>query len=240
MTRVRGSRCESARWPIAANEVLLRVHAAGLDRGTCSTSSPTHYAAWQPAPCEKDSDRPVTAYAAPAVDPSVAHVLRGLLQPPGQLGSGPHVQLPERLVQVVLDRARADEELGGDLSVRASARRQAGDLLLLWRQIIDGVGGVTASMLACRFQLDSRALSERLDAERVEQAARRPQLLARIEASASTPEPFPVEQMRAGEVDGHPSSTQPLDGLHVQVLGDVVVREQRFGARGDPDGPVRR
>ena len=42
-----------------------------------------------------------------------------------ELHAGLHVELAERLAQVVLDRARADEELSGDLAVGVPLRRQA-------------------------------------------------------------------------------------------------------------------
>ena len=42
-----------------------------------------------------------------------------------ELHAGLHVELAERLAQVVLDRARADEELRGDLAVGVPLRRQA-------------------------------------------------------------------------------------------------------------------
>src|SRR5438552_10656581 len=42
-----------------------------------------------------------------------------------ELGSRLHVELPERLPQVILDGARADEELRGDLPVRVSLGDEA-------------------------------------------------------------------------------------------------------------------
>src|SRR2546423_12170638 len=48
-----------------------------------------------------------------------------------QLLAGVDVELREHLVQVVLDRARADEQLGADLRVRVSPLRQPGHLRLL-------------------------------------------------------------------------------------------------------------
>jgi hypothetical protein len=48
-----------------------------------------------------------------------------LFHPTSQLRPRLHSQFAERFVQVVLDGARADEQLRGDLSVRASLRYQA-------------------------------------------------------------------------------------------------------------------
>src|SRR4051812_15350597 len=54
----------------------------------------------------------------------------------GELGAGGHAELPERLAQVVLHGARADEELGGDVPVRLPAADQGGDLCLLGGELL--------------------------------------------------------------------------------------------------------
>ena len=143
------------------------------------------------------------------------------------------------LAQVVLDRARADEQLRGDLAVRVSLRHEARDLRLLRRQLTQGVDGAFASVLAGRLQLDARALGERLHAEVGEEAVGRPQLPACINASALTSQPFAVEEVSTSEIDGHPSSTESVDRLDVELLGSLIVREERLRARRDPEGPVR-
>src|SRR5579862_429906 len=53
---------------------------------------------------------------------------------PLELGAGVDAELEEHLAQVVLDRARADEELGADLGIRQSVMRQPCDLGLLCGQ----------------------------------------------------------------------------------------------------------
>src|SRR5262245_53813822 len=50
-------------------------------------------------------------------------------------------QLPERLVQVPLDGAGTQEELGAYLRVRQAVAGQPCDLPLLWRELLARVGG---------------------------------------------------------------------------------------------------
>ena len=50
---------------------------------------------------------------------------RSRLKAVRELHAGLHVELAERLAQVVLDRARADEQLSGDLAVGVPLRREA-------------------------------------------------------------------------------------------------------------------
>jgi hypothetical protein len=45
-----------------------------------------------------------------------------------ELGAGADSELEEHLPQVVLDRPRADEELGADLGIRESVARKPSDL----------------------------------------------------------------------------------------------------------------
>src|SRR3954464_15098544 len=88
-----------------------------------------------------------------------------LPQPARKLGPGLHVELAERLAEVVLDGARADEQLSGDLAVGVPLRREAWDLKLPRGQLVDRLRGPLAGMLAGRLQLDPSALGERLHAE---------------------------------------------------------------------------
>src|SRR6202521_5024366 len=115
-----------------------------------------------------------------------------------------HSELAEHLEQVVLDCARTDEQLSGDLSVRVSLRHKARDLCLLRRQLTKAIDGAFSSMLAGRFQLDACAPGERLHAEVGEEVMRRPQLTACIKASALTSQPLAVEEVSACEIDGNP------------------------------------
>src|ERR1700730_2050422 len=164
---------------------------------------------------------------------------RRLRHPACKLRARIHSELPERLAQVVLDRARADEQQGGDLSVRVSLGHEARDLRLLWRQLSKGIDGAFASMLAGRFQFDACALGECLHTEVGEEVVRRPQLTACIKASALTSQPLAVEQVSASEIDGSPRSTESVECFEIKLLGPLIFRQERLGARRDPEGPVR-
>src|SRR5207302_3637444 len=74
-------------------------------------------------------------------------------------------ELAERLAQVVLDGARADEQLSRDFAIRVSFRRQARDLRLMRRQLVERVDRPLPGMLAGRLQLDARPFRERLHPE---------------------------------------------------------------------------
>jgi len=53
-------------------------------------------------------------------------------QDPVELAAGADAELGEDLAQVVLDRARADEQPGADLRVGQAVAGQPRDLSLLW------------------------------------------------------------------------------------------------------------
>src|SRR5882724_996638 len=110
---------------------------------------------------------------------------RRLRQAAGELGARPHAELAERLAQVVLDRARADEELRGDLPVGASLRCKTRDLRLLRGQLVERLDGSPAGALAGRLELDPRALGERLHPEVGEELVGGPELPACVVAPAS-------------------------------------------------------
>src|SRR6266550_507079 len=150
-----------------------------------------------------------------------------------------HVELAEDLAQVVLDRARTNEQLSGDLSVRVSVRHEARDLSLPRRQLTKGIDGASASVFAGSFQLDSCALGERFDVAVGEEVMRRPELLSCIDAPALTSQPLAVEQVGASEIHGHSRSTKSVDRLDIELLGSLIVRQERLRARGEPEGPVR-
>src|SRR4051794_33374252 len=65
-----------------------------------------------------------------------------------QLLARADAELREHLAQVVLDRARADEQLGPDFGIGQPARRQSGDLRFLRGEQGEGVGAVSAGVLA--------------------------------------------------------------------------------------------
>jgi hypothetical protein len=56
--------------------------------------------------------------------------------PAGELGARGHAELSEDLAQVVLDGARADEQLSSDIAVRLAPTDQGGDMRLLRGELI--------------------------------------------------------------------------------------------------------
>jgi len=69
----------------------------------------------------------------------VAPGLRRTSQAVRQLRPRLDVELAEHLVQVVLDRARADEELSGDLPVAVPLRGEVGNLRFLRRELAERI-----------------------------------------------------------------------------------------------------
>jgi hypothetical protein len=66
-----------------------------------------------------------------------------------------------------------------------------------------------------------------------------PQLRTCIGASAFASEPFAVQKVSTSEIDRHPGSTEAIDRLDIELLGSLIVRQERLRARGDPAGPIR-
>src|SRR6185312_13634514 len=152
----------------------------------------------------------------------------------GELRPRLHLELPEDLAQVVFDRARADEELGGDLDVRLALRDEPRDLCLLWREVVLRLDGAFASVFARRAELDACSLRESFHTELGEQLVRHAQLLARVHTPAGASQPLAVEEMRAGEVKPAPSRREALDRVPVQAFRYGAVRDE--GARSIFDG----
>src|SRR3954453_18158327 len=99
-----------------------------------------------------------------------------------ELAARADVELAEDLAQVVLDRSRADEQLGADLRVRLPVARHAGDLRLLRRQHVARVRVTPARGLAGGLQLAAGALGERLSSAAAEAVVRGAQELAGVDA----------------------------------------------------------
>ena len=126
-------------------------------------------------------------------------------------------------MEVVLDRARTDEQLSRDLSVRVSLCDEAGDLRLLRRQLAKGIGGSSPNMLASRFQFNACTFGERLHPEVGEEVVRCPQLSSCIDEPALTSQPFTEEQVCTGEINRDPSPTESFNRLDVERLGSMIV-----------------
>jgi hypothetical protein len=100
---------------------------------------------------------------------------------------------------VIIDRARADEQLCGDVLVRCTLGRAAGDLCFLGDQVVACLGGAFAGVLAGSLELDPSAFGERLHAEPAEQLVGAAQLLA-VQPPFLAAQPFAVEEVGAGEL----------------------------------------
>src|SRR4029077_3322072 len=77
-------------------------------------------------------------------------------------------ELPEHLAQVPLNGARADEQLGADLGVRAPVTGEAGDLRLLRCELVACLDRPRAHRLAGGNQLTPGPLGESVCAHRSE------------------------------------------------------------------------
>src|SRR5215472_17738299 len=154
----------------------------------------------------------------------------------GQVAAGADLELGEDLVQVVLDRLAADEQLGGDLLVGRPVARQGGDLGLLRGELVSRGDGAFAGGLAGGRELTRSPLGKSLRAHRGENLVGGAKLHARVEAPALTPQPFAVKEMSAGEFRTDVRAAEPLDCLAVESL-DVVLAQQRARARLDPQRP---
>jgi hypothetical protein len=85
----------------------------------------------------------------------------------------------------VRDRARADEELRGDLCVRGTCAREPRNARFLRRQAPLTFLSPALDSLARREQLEGGTLRERRSPHRVEHRERFPELFARVAAAAA-------------------------------------------------------
>src|SRR6201996_5135943 len=137
------------------------------------------------------------------------------------------VELDKYLAQVVLDRARADEEPGADLRVRESITPHLCDLRLLGGQPRGGPRRTGSNGLAGGEQLPAGPLCERSGSHRGEHLVCGPALFARVDPALLTAQPLSVEQMRPGQIQRDPAATEPLDRLPVMLLGGLAVAHER-------------
>ena len=84
-----------------------------------------------------------------------------------ELAARADADLGEHLAQVVLDRARADEQPGADLRVREPIPGQPRDLDLLGGQLHGALDSALPGDLAGGGQLPAGPLGERTDAHRL-------------------------------------------------------------------------
>src|SRR5262249_677114 len=207
---------------------------AGISsRQVCHTSGPTGSPARSPCmPTTLPRQRPWQASTYKIFSDLLGRlaVLPTVRQRDLQLPARADAQLGENLAQVPFDGARGQEQLRADLRVSAAVSGQPGDLLLLRRELLAGLSGASAHLLARGDQFPAGALGERLHADRGEHVVGRAQLLARVEPPALPAQPFTVEEMRAGQVRAQLGSAQPVDRVAVQGLGGGAVAQQRPAA----------
>ena len=138
---------------------------------------------------------------------------------PGQLGAGGHPKLPEHFPQVVLDRARADEQLGGDVPVRLSPAHQRGDLGLLRRELLRKPGFPPADAFAGGPQLGASPLGEGLEAHRVEHLVRGAQPLPCLPPSPLAAQPLAVQKVSTGDLRSGPGPAEQPERILVLLPG---------------------
>src|SRR4051794_17014894 len=116
-----------------------------------------------------------------------------------EVGARADVELAEDLVEVVLDRTRADEQARADLGVREAVAGEPRDLGLPGGELAPRLDGDFTGGLAGGQELSSGALGESLGAHVGEHVVRSAQLLARVHPPALPAQPFAVGEMGAGE-----------------------------------------
>src|SRR5205814_6070617 len=117
---------------------------------------------------------------------------RSLSERRAQLLARADPELREHLVQVVLGRARTDEQLGADLRVRPPVAGEPGDERLLRREPVARLDREPGHRLAGGRELPSRALCERLRADADERVVSRTQLLTRVHPPLLATQPLAV------------------------------------------------
>ena len=135
-------------------------------------------------------------------------------------------QLREHLAQVVLDGARADEQLAADLRVGVPLRGEPGDLRLLCGEHVARLDGAFARRLAGGEQLAAGSLGERFGPDPIEHLVGDSKLVARVETSVLASQPLAVHEASAGLVHDDPGVSEPLDRLEVVGFGAGAGAEQ--------------
>ena len=138
-----------------------------------------------------------------------------------------------------LDGPRAEEQLRTDLVVRPPVAREARDLDLLGRELVDRLGCPPADRLPGRDELAPRPLGEGVHADLCEEVVGRPELLARIDPPALPAQPLPVEQARPGTFRTQARPIQEVDRVAVELVGGRPVRHQSPPARLEAQPPGR-
>ena len=177
---------------------------------------------------------PVSGDAASRVHPTAHQVrLKAALVETGwwnaaQLVARGDVELAEDLVQVVLDRSGADEQLGADSGVGEAVAGESGDLSLLGCEDVARVHGTPAGGLAGSQELAFGALRRRLGTNAAEGVVGGSKLLPSVRAAVLATQPFAVHELAASEMNGDPAAAESRDRLAVKKLASFPVGEKRL------------
>src|SRR5580765_609490 len=114
-----------------------------------------------------------------------------------QLGAGGDAELREHPVQVRPNGPMTEVEARPDLAIGETLGREAGDLQLLRRQLVEDVDTAVASRLAGCSQLLLGTVREVADTDRVEHVPGRTQLGPRLCRAALPPQPRSVGKRQA-------------------------------------------
>ena len=135
-------------------------------------------------------------------------------------------QLGEHVAQVPLDGTGADEQLA-PISWLVRPSRASLAIWASWAvRSVSGLDRALAHRLAGGQQLAAGAFGEPFHAHRGQHLVGDAKLLARVDAAIFAPEPFAVEQMRAGQIRTHAGAAEPLDRLTVQTVGGLALAQQ--------------
>src|SRR5258708_34836152 len=93
------------------------------------------------------------------------------------------------------------------------------------------LGDPSAGVLAGRIELDPRTLGEPPHAECREHLVGAAQLLARVEPTALSAQPFAIQEVGTGERHLQATMAEPADRLAVEALSRLTGRQHRARAR---------
>src|SRR5262249_34860181 len=129
--------------------------------------------------------------------------MRMLVQATGryaaELVAGGDLELSEDLVQVVLDRSRADEELRAERGVGETVSREPGGLRLLGCELAARLVRASAGGFARSQELSTSALGKRFGAKLAEHLVGCSKVLARVDTAVLPAQPLAVHEVSAGE-----------------------------------------
>src|SRR5262245_60427742 len=141
----------------------------------------------------------------------------------GELVARLDVELGEHLVQVVLDRSGADEQLGADLGVRETVAGEPRDLCLLGCEVVARLRTALVRGFAGCFEFATSALGEGGGPDAAEPFVCGTKLFTGVDAPFLPTKPFAVDELGAGEVNDDSTTAEPLDSLSVETLGLIAL-----------------